>query len=351
MNVQVAPRNPAHPNVFIISGLPGSGKTELVKRVQGTLEDVLFWPNHLFREPRKGEVDGRENGFGFYDDGFISHLLDDNDILLTLHPPGEALKLRDFLRNYLDKSVNVVLVYADSLGWDVDRRLRQLGLCSAQIEHRKGYATDFEDYNDPLKKDADHILGNIGKFDSCLLRLLGFISFQRQHPYNAYGYDRFTAEKDNTDRFVQHLTGGELHRLDQLLELMKLRGCQHYDIIRPRPSASVTEYRVNESHEPLSYNMTFGDTEIEIKIREIRFYYFQKERKRYANSAEIIVDPVSSLQKLAEYLYGFYRIEDVEVGFSKCGNERLIFREPFSSHRGFYYAFPPPVEEILVLSR
>ena len=46
--------------LFIISAPSGAGKTTLVKRLVGSLPDVVFSVSHTTRARRPGEVEGSE---------------------------------------------------------------------------------------------------------------------------------------------------------------------------------------------------------------------------------------------------------------------------------------------------
>jgi len=50
-------------NIYIISGPSGGGKTTLTKRVMAELGDLRFSVSCTTREPRKGEVDGKDYRF------------------------------------------------------------------------------------------------------------------------------------------------------------------------------------------------------------------------------------------------------------------------------------------------
>ena len=56
-----------HPgNVFVVSAPSGAGKSTLVHRLMATVPDLVFSISFTTRQPRPGEVDGRD--YFFVDD-------------------------------------------------------------------------------------------------------------------------------------------------------------------------------------------------------------------------------------------------------------------------------------------
>ena len=65
--------------IFVVSGPSGSGKTTLLRRLLATDPRACFSVSHTTREPREGEVDGRD--YRFVDQPRFRSLIDLGDFL------------------------------------------------------------------------------------------------------------------------------------------------------------------------------------------------------------------------------------------------------------------------------
>ena len=103
-----------HPDgtLFIVSGPSGSGKTSLIERARGDLEPVglplHFSVSHTTRQPRSGEIDGREYHFVSRDE--FERMVTSEEFLEWAHVHGQmyGTSIAE-VRDRLDRGDDVIL--------------------------------------------------------------------------------------------------------------------------------------------------------------------------------------------------------------------------------------------------
>lgn len=172
--------------LIVISGPSGAGKSTVVFNAMGDRNDCCFSTSVTTREPRPGEVDGRE--YFFINDAEFDSMVANDELLehaeYVAHKYGTP---RKFVLNKLDEGCNVILdievqgarqvrrkmpeavtifVVPPSLT-ELERRLRSRGTeteetVNARLERARQEYTeaDFYDYiiiNDDVEKAADEL--------------------------------------------------------------------------------------------------------------------------------------------------------------------------------------------------
>jgi len=172
--------------LFVISSTSGGGKTTLVKRLLGSLPDLVLSVSHTTRAPREGEIDGSD--YHFVDRGGFVKIMELNGFLEWAEVYGEhygtslaavkgvAEQGRDAVldidvqggRQVREKVSGAVLIFIIPPEEDeLIRRLRNRGTeTTSQLEKRLSAAREelalipFYDYavrNDDLEEAAEAI--------------------------------------------------------------------------------------------------------------------------------------------------------------------------------------------------
>jgi len=172
--------------LFVISSTSGGGKTTLVKRLLGSLPDLVLSVSHTTRAPREGEIDGSD--YHFVDRGGFEQIMESNGFLEWAEVYGEyygtslvavkgvAEQGRDAVldidvqggRQVREKVSGAVLIFIIPPEEDeLIRRLRNRGTeTPSQLEKRLSAAREelalipFYDYavrNDDLEEAAEAI--------------------------------------------------------------------------------------------------------------------------------------------------------------------------------------------------
>lgn len=116
----------ANGNLFIISAPSGTGKTTILNRILSDLQGVGFSVSHTTREPRPGEVDGKD--YFFVNRAVFQTMLEQDDFLEHAEVHGNLYGTsKAVIDNLLQEGKDVIL--------DIDvqgaRQIRQKGVMQA----------------------------------------------------------------------------------------------------------------------------------------------------------------------------------------------------------------------------
>lgn len=180
-------------NLFVLSGPSGAGKGTLVKRVLQRVPDVWVSVSATTRQPRPGEVDGRD--YFFLDQPRFDELVSQGGFLEWAHVHGNSYgTLRSRVQDRIDHGSQVILeidvqgafqvkkampeahlifIEPPSLE-ELERRLRGRGteteevICNrmktAEVELARKMEYDVQVVNDELERATEELVSYIGSF-------------------------------------------------------------------------------------------------------------------------------------------------------------------------------------------
>ena len=180
-------------NLFVLSGPSGAGKGTLVKRVLQRVPDAWVSVSATTRQPRPGEVDGRD--YFFLDQPRFDELVSQGGFLEWAHVHGNSYGiLRSRVQDRIDHGSQVILeidvqgafqvkkampeahlifIEPPSLE-ELERRLRGRGteteevICNrmktAEVELARKMEYDVQVVNDELERATEELVSYIGSF-------------------------------------------------------------------------------------------------------------------------------------------------------------------------------------------
>lgn len=180
-------------NLFVLSGPSGAGKGTLVKRVLQRISDAWVSVSATTRQPRPGEVDGKD--YFFLDQPRFDELVSQDGFLEWAHVHGNSYgTLRSRVQERMDEGAQVILeidvqgafqvkkampeahlifIEPPSLE-ELERRLRGRGteteevICkrmkTAEVELAQKMEYDVQVINDELERATDELVSYIGSF-------------------------------------------------------------------------------------------------------------------------------------------------------------------------------------------
>ena len=180
-------------NLFVLSGPSGAGKGTLVKRVLQRVPDAWVSVSATTRQPRPGEVDGRD--YFFLDQPRFDELVSQGGFLEWAHVHGNSYgTLRSRVQDRIDHGSQVILeidvqgafqvkkampeahlifIEPPSLK-ELERRLRGRGteteevICNrmktAEVELARKMEYDVQVVNDELERATEELVSYIGSF-------------------------------------------------------------------------------------------------------------------------------------------------------------------------------------------
>lgn len=180
-------------NLFVLSGPSGAGKGTLVKRVLQRIPDAWVSVSATTRQPRPGEVDGKD--YFFLDQPRFDELISQDGFLEWAHVHGNSYgTLRSRVQERMDEGAQVILeidvqgafqvkkampeahlifIEPPSLE-ELERRLRGRGteteevICkrmkTAEVELAQKMEYDVQVINDELERATDELVSYIGSF-------------------------------------------------------------------------------------------------------------------------------------------------------------------------------------------
>ena len=180
-------------NLFVLSGPSGAGKGTLVKRVLQRVPDAWVSVSATTRQPRPGEVDGKD--YFFLDQPRFDELVSQDGFLEWAHVHGNSYgTLRSRVQERMDEGAQVILeidvqgafqvkkampeahlifIEPPSLE-ELERRLRGRGteteevICkrmkTAEVELAQKMEYDVQVINDELERATDELVSYIGSF-------------------------------------------------------------------------------------------------------------------------------------------------------------------------------------------
>ena len=180
-------------NLFVLSGPSGAGKGTLVKRVLQRIPDAWVSVSATTRQPRPGEVDGKD--YFFLDQPRFDELVSQDGFLEWAHVHGNSYRtLRSRVQERMDEGAQVILeidvqgafqvkkampeahlifIEPPSLE-ELERRLRGRGteteevICkrmkTAEVELAQKMEYDVQVINDELERATDELVSYIGSF-------------------------------------------------------------------------------------------------------------------------------------------------------------------------------------------
>ena len=180
-------------NLFVLSGPSGAGKGTLVKRVLQRIPDAWVSVSATTRQPRPGEVDGKD--YFFLDQPRFDELVSQDGYLEWAHVHGNSYgTLRSRVQERMDEGAQVILeidvqgafqvkkampeahlifIEPPSLE-ELERRLRGRGteteevICkrmkTAEVELAQKMEYDVQVINDELERATDELVSYIGSF-------------------------------------------------------------------------------------------------------------------------------------------------------------------------------------------
>lgn len=180
-------------NLFVLSGPSGAGKGTLVKRVLQRVPDAWVSVSATTRQPRLGEVDGRD--YFFLDQPRFDELVSQGGFLEWAHVHGNSYgTLRSRVQDRIDHGSQVILeidvqgafqvkkampeahlifIEPPSLE-ELERRLRGRGteteevICNrmktAEVELARKMEYDVQVVNDELERATEELVSYIGSF-------------------------------------------------------------------------------------------------------------------------------------------------------------------------------------------
>ena len=180
-------------NLFVLSGPSGAGKGTLVKQVLQRIPDAWVSVSATTRQPRPGEVDGRD--YFFLDQPRFDELVSQNGFLEWAHVHGNSYgTLRSRVQERMNEGAQVILeidvqgafqvkkampeahlifIEPPSLE-ELERRLRGRGteteevICkrmkTAEVELAQKMEYDVQVINDELERATDELVSYIGSF-------------------------------------------------------------------------------------------------------------------------------------------------------------------------------------------
>ena len=180
-------------NLFVLSGPSGAGKGTLVKRVLQRVPDAWVSVSATTRQPRPGEVDGRD--YFFLDQPRFDELVSQGGFLEWAHVHGNSYgTLRSRVQDRIDHGSQVILeidvqgafqvkkampeahlifIEPPSLE-ELERRLRgrgtetEEGICNrmktAEVELARKMEYDVQVVNDELERATEELVSYIGSF-------------------------------------------------------------------------------------------------------------------------------------------------------------------------------------------
>ena len=180
-------------NLFVLSGPSGAGKGTLVKQVLQQVPDAWVSVSATTRQPRPGEVDGKD--YYFLDQPHFDKLVSQGGFLEWAHVHGNSYgTLRSRVQERIDRGSQVILeldvqgafqvkkampeallifIEPPSLE-ELERRLRGRGteteevICSrmktAEVELARKMEYDVQVVNDELERATEELVSYIGSF-------------------------------------------------------------------------------------------------------------------------------------------------------------------------------------------
>lgn len=180
-------------NLFVLSGPSGAGKGTLVKQVLQRIPDAWVSVSATTRQPRPGEVDGKD--YFFLDQSRFDELVSQNGFLEWAHVHGNSYgTLRSRVQERMNEGAQVILeidvqgafqvkkampeahlifIEPPSLE-ELERRLRGRGteteevICkrmkTAEVELAQKMEYDVQVINDELERATDELVSYIGSF-------------------------------------------------------------------------------------------------------------------------------------------------------------------------------------------
>ena len=180
-------------NLFVLSGPSGAGKGTLVRRVLQRVPDAWVSVSATTRQPRPGEVDGKD--YFFLDQPRFDELVSQGGFLEWAHVHGNSYgTLRSRVRDRIDQGSQVILeidvqgafqvkeampeahlifIEPPSLE-ELERRLRGRGteteevICNrmktAEVELARKMEYDVQVVNDELERATEELVSYIGSF-------------------------------------------------------------------------------------------------------------------------------------------------------------------------------------------
>lgn len=180
-------------NLFVLSGPSGAGKGTLVKQVLQQVPDAWVSVSATTRQPRPGEVDGKD--YYFLDQPYFDELVSQGGFLEWAHVHGNSYgTLRSRVQERIDRGSQVILeidvqgafqvkkampeahlifIEPPSLE-ELERRLRGRGteteeaICrrmkTAEVELARKMEYDVQVVNDELERATEELVSYIGSF-------------------------------------------------------------------------------------------------------------------------------------------------------------------------------------------
>lgn len=180
-------------NLFVLSGPSGAGKGTLVKRVLQRVPDAWVSVSATTRQPRPGEVDGRD--YFFLDQPRFDELVSQGGFLEWAHVHGNSYgTLRSRVQDRIDHGSQVIfeidvqgafqvkkampeahLIFIEPPSLEeLERRLRGRGteteevICNrmktAEVELARKMEYDVQVVNDELERATEELVSYIGSF-------------------------------------------------------------------------------------------------------------------------------------------------------------------------------------------
>ena len=159
-------------NLFVLSGPSGAGKGTLVKQVLQQVPDAWVSVSATTRQPRPGEVDGKD--YYFLDQPHFDELVSQGGFLEWAHVHGNSYgTLRSRVQERIDRGSQVILEIDVQGAFQVKKAMPEAHLifiviCSrmktAEVELARKMEYDVQVVNDELERATEELVSYIGSF-------------------------------------------------------------------------------------------------------------------------------------------------------------------------------------------